>query len=382
MNAKLSGSIYLNKNRYWWKVRLPGKQKTKAYPLRPVGAKFATNDRAVAEEVAKQLWQDAIFNSTEKSAGRTGSIAGLVKDYLAFAKRYYCDAEGKTTQEPENIRYALTPLVEHCSAMPAEEFGPLKLKAIREKMIERGWCRNVINQRIGIVKRMFRWALSEELIPKSVYHSLQSVEGLKQGRSGVRETKPVEPIAENYVRAILEYTTPTVATMVELQLLTGMRSTELCLMRPCDIERDGKIWLYRPAEHKTKYRGHSRTIAIGPKSQQILRPFLLRKLDGYCFTPTESENHRQHTRKTVKPHYDKDSYRKAIIYAIKQARAASVDVPLFHPHQLRHTCATRLRKEMGLDAARAVLGHRNLKITDDYAELDAGLAANAMLKLG
>ena len=31
----------------------------------------------------------------------------------------------------------------------------------------------------------------------------------------------------------------------------------------------------------------------------------------------------------------------------------------YHPHQFRHTAATRIRKELGLDAARAVLGHRN-----------------------
>ena len=54
----------------------------------------------------------------------------------------------------------------------------------------------------------------------------------------------------------------------------------------------------------------------------------------------------------------------------------------FHPHQLRHTAATRIRKELGLDAARAVLGHRNLKITDDYAELDEALAGKAAMKLG
>ncbi len=42
----------------------------------------------------------------------------------------------------------------------------------------------------------------------------------------------------------------------------------------------------------------------------------------------------------------------------------------------------RTRKELGLDAARAVLGRRNLRITDDYAELDQSLAGKAALKLG
>ena len=80
--------------------------------------------------------------------------------------------------------------------------------------------------------------------------------------------------------------------------------------------------------------------------------------------------------------YDKDSYRRAVKYAIKAARRAGVDVPDFHPHQLRHTAATRIRKEMGLDAARAALGHRNMRITDDYAELDKALAGEVALKFG
>jgi integrase len=61
---------------------------------------------------------------------------------------------------------------------------------------------------------------------------------------------------------------------------------------------------------------------------------------------------------------------------------AGLKVPDFHPRQLRHTAAARIRKEMGLDAARAMLGHRNLKITADYAELDQALAGKAAMKLG
>jgi integrase len=54
----------------------------------------------------------------------------------------------------------------------------------------------------------------------------------------------------------------------------------------------------------------------------------------------------------------------------------------WHPHQFRHNAATRIRKERGLDAARAILGHRSLAITEVYAELDQGLAADTMRQLG
>jgi integrase len=399
--TRLPGSIYQNKNRWWWKVKLPGEEKMRARPLKPVGAKFATTDRNVAREVAQDMWQQAVFHGRHKAEG--DSISALVTRYLEHAERYYRGADGKTSREPENIKYAVMPLVKHCPALPAEEFGPLKLKELREKMIKSGWCRNVVNQRVGIIKRMFKWAASEQLVPASVYHGLQTVGGLKQGRSGAKETEPVTPVAESHVRAILPFTTPTVAAMIELQLLTGMRSGELVSMRSCDVETGGKIWFYRPTDHKTKYRGHNRTIAIGPQAQKALKPFLKSKLDDYCFSPVESEQQRLEkchaSRKTPLNHgnrpgtnrkgtrslqerYDPASYRCAVQYAIRAARKAGVKVPDFHPHQLRHTAATRIRKEMGLDAARAMLGHRNLKITDDYAELDQALAGEAALKFG
>ncbi|OQY07325.1 MAG: hypothetical protein B6I25_02220, partial [Planctomycetales bacterium 4572_13] len=58
-NEDIPGAIYLNKNRYWWKVKLPGEEKMKARPLRPIGAKYATIDHSVACEVARNLWQQA-----------------------------------------------------------------------------------------------------------------------------------------------------------------------------------------------------------------------------------------------------------------------------------------------------------------------------------
>ena len=49
----VAGSIYLKRDRYYWKVRLPGRGKAEIIALRPVGSQFATKDRKIAEEVAK-----------------------------------------------------------------------------------------------------------------------------------------------------------------------------------------------------------------------------------------------------------------------------------------------------------------------------------------
>jgi integrase len=54
----------------------------------------------------------------------------------------------------------------------------------------------------------------------------------------------------------------------------------------------------------------------------------------------------------------------------------------WHPHQLRHTRALELKREVGLDVARAVLGHRTPIITEHYATLDVAKAAEVMARLG
>ncbi|RKY08879.1 MAG: hypothetical protein DRP65_08525 [Planctomycetota bacterium] len=390
--AKLPGTIYLNKNRYWWKVKLPGEAKIKARPLRPVGAKYATKDIGVARELAKNLLHQALFYSQKEACAECdGSVMSIVKAFCDYARNYYKDVDGNITTEAKRIEYATKPLVELYANLPAEEFGPLKLKQVRQRMIDLGLARKTINDRIACIKRLFRWAASEELVSAGVYLALLTVEGLKRGRSGARETKKVLPVPEAHVYAVLPYTTPVVAAMIELQLLTGMRSTEICILRPCDIETSGKIWFYRPAFYKSQYldRKNEKVICIGPKGQKILRPFLKRKITDYCFCPTESEGKRNGngTNKEFNERYDRRTYRKAVQYAIRKAQRAGVKVGnrrvlMWTPHQLRHTATTRAAKEFGIEIAKAATGHAHISTTQIYAERDLDAAMKVALKFG
>jgi len=57
-------------------------------------------------------------------------------------------------------------------------------------------------------------------------------------------------------------------------------------------------------------------------------------------------------------------------------------VPRWNTHQLRHSAATRVRREFGIEAARIVLGHRHIGVTEVYAERDATVAATVAAKIG
>lgn len=54
----------------------------------------------------------------------------------------------------------------------------------------------------------------------------------------------------------------------------------------------------------------------------------------------------------------------------------------WHPNQLRHTYATKIRKEFGLEAAQVLLGHSRADVTQIYAERNQALAVGIAAKIG
>ena len=54
----------------------------------------------------------------------------------------------------------------------------------------------------------------------------------------------------------------------------------------------------------------------------------------------------------------------------------------WHPHQLRHSAATNLRKTYGLEPAQVILGHKTLTVTQVYAEKNVEAAVRVMAEVG
>lgn len=353
--------------------------------------------------------------------------------YLKWAEEHYVPNRAKDDQN-RFIRYAAAVVRQLFGRTPAAEFGPKRLKAVRQAMVERDWCRNMVNAQVDRVKRVFKWAVAEELVPGDVYHALRAVESLRRGTPGVRDTEPVKPVPVETVAAILPYLQPVMRAMVRVQVLTGMRPGELCQLRVADIDRtgDGGVWVFRPRQHKTRHHGHARVVIIGPQAQEVLRPFVDAG-ETYVFSPRAAERARHAERRAnrtspvtpsqaarkpkVNPkrpkrgRYDETSYRNAIYRACDRAFPPQGQLARrpkeskakwlarltqeertaltgwrsehrWHPNQLRHTAATAIRREHGIEAARVILGHSKLTTTEIYAEADQVKAAEVMARIG
>lgn len=310
------------------------------------------------------------------------TVGMLVNLFRQHAEKYYRHADGTPSGELDNFYQVLSPLRKLYGSTPAAEFGPLKLKGFRDVMMRprkvtnpetggeetrAGWCRNVLNRQIARVKMMFQWASENELVPPTVYHGLLSVKGLRTGRSDARETSKVLPVPQPILEATLPHLSRHIRAMVDVQLLTAMRPGELCAMRVRDLDMSGDVWLYHPPIHKTAHHDFVRDIAIGPKAQDVIRPFLGTDLEAHIFRPADAiterresaaakrktplnQGNRAGTRQKKDPkrrpgtRYTVASYRRAIARACEAADVWAKGgliigndetlIPAWHPHQL------------------------------------------------
>jgi integrase len=289
---------------------------------------------------------------------------------------------------------------------PARKFGPLAFRTVREEMKKLPcrwrpgltWSRPQINRACAWVKQFFRWANSYEMVPASVFESLKTVPDLKP-EPGLRETDPVRPAESDLVNAVIAGAHPTIAAMIELQWLTGMRSAEVAVMRGCDIKViDDHGWEYRPHTHKSERHGKERFVPLGPRAQEIVRKFLKSNMTAYLFTPEQGQREARPRAKRKPPNrsspkprrkgwyglrYCSSQYGRAVratcerlfpvpdkIVGDAAKEAAWRKEHSFHPHQLRHSYGTRVRAEYGLEAAKEMLGHSQTRTTLIYAEPD------------
>jgi integrase len=323
-------------------------------------------------EIVAQFANGQIFDKAPPRKGRVApsdpglTVNELVVAYLAWADGHFVKA-GQPTSEIHCLKSAVKPFIDLFGFTSCDEFGPLGLKTVRERMVQAGWCRKTVNKNTGRIRSIFRWGVENEMVQPTTLQKLQAVAPLLQGRTKAHDNAPRKPAVESQVEAVRPFVSSLVWDLVQFQRLTGCRAGEALSLTPAKLERSAAVWLFAVDGHKTEHHGHARIVAIGPKCQAILQP----RLDGVAVD------------EAVFP-IRRDSYTLAIRRACEKYNRRNPAAPIepWTPHQLRHAKAHEVREKFGLEHVQATLGHAEFSMAERYAQATLARAVEAAEAVG
>lgn len=363
---------------------------------RPKYRRLASRDRGFVEYQGKRTYLPGAWKSSESMAayrqfllengllyleppeGRPQTIARLAELFIEWANATYPPGY---RSEAANCRAAIGHLIRLDAGTKIRDYGPTRLKDLQVYLAGKRKSRTYINAVCSRIKRAFKWAVSEELIDASVYHAIDTVPGLRKGRSMAKERPKRQPVLWEQIEPVLPQLSGTVRAMVLLHWHTGARSQSICGARSSQFDRSQQPWEWRP-RHKTEHLDHELLLFIGPKAQAVIGELF----DGrdYLFQPRHMNGKRA---KGYRSFYDAQSYMRAVSRAIdrvnrQRAKDGRPAIQRWTPHQLRHARGTLVRETHGLEAAQASLGHRKIDATQIYAQAQMAKARAVAMETG
>lgn len=281
-----------------------------------------------------------------------GPTVNVVIDaFWEYAQGYYVKG-GKKTSEVDCIKSAMRPLKLLYGDTLAKDFGPLALKAVRQHMIDKGGfggrrlCRDFINKSIERIRRAFKYAVSNELIPAAVLVGLQAVPSLESGRTKAPDYTPRTALPQEQIDAVRNAVNQRTRDLIDLALLTGARPGELVGLTGEMIDRSEDVWFAVLQDHKTAHKGKSRVLTFGPRGQDILKRYM-------------RVSQRQRLFAIQRKTFSENIRRACVKLGFETAWTA---------HWLRHSSGTAIRRSHGLEATQVMLGHSSKSTTERYAK--------------
>ena len=377
------------------------------------GPAGADAQRAYEEHLARWLANGRSLPDDDRNADaqETSSmtVADIVARYLEHAEREYGARELKQFAQAFRTMLALF------RGLPAAKFTAGRLAELQHHLATTEFeqprknrdprryrlSRATVSTRIGYIRRCWRWAETEELVPEGRWNSLRSVASLRPGRTPAKEPKPIGAVEWAQIEPVLAKLSPTLADVIRVLWHTGARPAEILSMTARQLDRTGKLWLYRPTQHKGRWRGRERVIPLSEAAQAILAPRLQLNPDRAVFSPrdtlreisnrkraaritplTPSQRARDAARAAKAPpvgeFYGSNELSKAVRRACQTA-----EVEPWTPYDLRRAAAVRLFEAGDAEGARALLGHTALAMSRHYAQkAEQQLAEGAARRLG
>lgn len=316
-----------------------------------------------------------------RKASKRLSVAEVL---IAFLQDARATMPAKEFWHFQRIAKVLTRLFK---TTPAKDFDTNSLLLVRETLKKATWLtqderkhhkagewsRSQINKATTRIRRIWAWAEQRKMIPPGSWGHLMTLKAIPSTDRSVRQTKPRRGIDWPTVQAALPYLPGAVAAMCEMQWWTGMRPTEVCRMKAEDVEQVDGVWMFWLVSKNAWRPGREReAVILGPEAMRVLLPWLnaaRSKGPGAAIFPSVK------TRRA----YTTDGYGQTFYKMFN----ANPNLERFTAYQLRHGAKRRIKRAIGLDAARAVLRQRSIQTTDNYdAERDMTLAIEAAKKTG
>jgi integrase len=257
---------------------------------------------------------------------------------------------------------------------PVADFGPLKLRAVRDAMVagdpnqkdragkpnpRKPWSRNTVNRQVKRLRAIIRWGVSWEMVTTFVVDALDTVSSLTEGETAAAESIPRVPVSDVAFHAVRGVLREKHRDMLDLLSLTGARPGELLKLTTGIIDRSGPIWRCELAKHKTSHKGKQRVLFFNEAAQLILKKYLSADPDEQLLKMR------------------RDNFGHVIQRACERAK-----VTPFCPYQIRHTVATKVVDEMGAEFAQRLLGHSKAAMTREYSKTAEKQAKEAVKRLG
>ncbi len=140
LKIALPGRIYQRGTRWWWCTELPGDDKPKARPLKAKGDKAATEDRKQAEEIAFEMWEQAVRDIAQRQVRSDAEqkVARLKAQFLEKIRDFTQVIE-RTTAKLEAEKQARIEAEAKLQGLPAVQLSPATVEAEPEPQ-------NIVNE--------------------------------------------------------------------------------------------------------------------------------------------------------------------------------------------------------------------------------------------
>ena len=292
------------------------------------------------------------------------SLRELHEAYLAQRRRPV------GASDRDNIKLVFAFIITLFPNATTADFDAEKLEAlinflIRQKSrFRKPYSRKYINKLVGFVRSVFRWGATKKLVSYKIVAELALVPALQYGEALHENDEREDASPEAIIATIRHLKEPQFIDMVILQVLTGMRPSELCNLKAgeikkCFCRKTGKnVWTFVPYHHKTKWKGKKRSITLGDEEMTILQKYMTDKnADDFLFCNLRRYKNKAITTQTYSS-------------TIKKTQEEH-DLEKFTPYQIRHANGTWVSTILDRDHARAQLGHTTEKTTGIYDHADA-----------